>query len=163
MAEYVKPVRGEKHLVRMNYAGPGTKFYNRVRSKVRPMNLVDASAYVHDMWTELSGPHLCHHYSGGNSKVYKDMIQKADAKLINRCMIILKTNGSTLWEKERAAVIAVGMKGASLLKLKSHFVDNDTRIIDKGFAGLEKIRYMNELKSLLFYDKRLMLKGKLFD
>jgi hypothetical protein len=57
LPKFVPPYdRKEMHLPGMNYAGPGTDVFRRLRNKVQPMNELDKACLAHDLDTETRGP-----------------------------------------------------------------------------------------------------------
>jgi len=120
MAVYVPPRKGEKHLPRMNYAGPGTDFYTRTRQNILPMNKVDAAALEHDRWTEARGPHLAMQKARTKAE-YVKLVREADLRLIAACKLVVSDRKASELLRAAALTVIAAMETAWLFKKKSHF------------------------------------------
>ena len=88
---YVKPYDSrEQHLPGMNYCGPGTNVWRRMRSGVRPMDELDALAFKHDLSTEIRGPY--------RSKGIRKNLRGADRQLMVGAKKLLKQGYKPVWK-----------------------------------------------------------------
>jgi hypothetical protein len=102
MPKYVRPYdRQEKHLPGMNYAGPGTDVYKRLRNKVQPMNALDRACLEHDLDVETRGPRRAR---------TKAAIRRSDKKLERRAFMIATGKRSSKDEKRKAWVVYYAMR-----------------------------------------------------
>ena len=90
-AKYVPPYdKREQHLPGMNYAGPGTHVWRRMRAGVKPIDELDQLAYTHDLYTEVRGPN----YSKGKRK----SLRAADKDLLRGAKRLLKSGYQLAWK-----------------------------------------------------------------
>ena len=74
----------EKHYPGMNYCGPGTNVWKRLRNKVQPVDALDRLCYLHDLDTEPRGPY--------RSRGDREKLRASDRRLIAGCRKLLRTN-----------------------------------------------------------------------
>lgn len=91
MVRYVPPLdKKERHLDKMNFAGPGTNVRLRMKMGVKPMDSLDKACFQHDLATEPRGPYT----SRGNPK----KLRAADRKLMNRCDELILRGYRPIWK-----------------------------------------------------------------
>jgi hypothetical protein len=99
---YVPPYDNqEKHMPGMNYCGPGTNVWRRLREKVKPIDALDSACKSHDLVTEPRGPYT----SKGNAR----KLRAADQKLRDKALK-LSMPWSSYPNKELAALVVVAME-----------------------------------------------------
>ena len=97
---YQKPYDSrEKHFPGMNYCGPGTNVWRRMKNGVEPVDALDHAAFKHDLDTEPRGPY--------NSKGQRRKLRAADRLLQRRAEQLLKEGYQPAW---KAIAVAEGMK-----------------------------------------------------
>lgn len=97
---YQKPYDSrEKHFPGMNYCGPGTNVWRRLREGVEPVDALDAAALQHDLDVEPRGPYK----SGGK----RNLLRASDRRLMNAANKLLKEGYQPAW---KAVAVAEGMK-----------------------------------------------------
>ena len=67
----------EKHYPGMNYCGPGTNVWKRMRLGIKPVDELDALCFQHDLDTEPRGPY--------KSRGQKAELRASDQRLIRGC------------------------------------------------------------------------------
>ena len=67
----------EKHYPGMNYCGPGTNVWKRMRLGIKPVDELDALCFQHDLDTEPRGPY--------KSRGRKAELRASDQRLIRGC------------------------------------------------------------------------------
>lgn len=72
----------EKHYPEMNFCGPGTNVWRRIRNGVKPVDALDRLCYYHDLDTEPRGPY--------RSRGQRDKLRSSDKRLIAGCKRLLK-------------------------------------------------------------------------
>jgi hypothetical protein len=72
----------EKHYPEMNYCGPGTNVWRRIRNGVKPVDALDRLCYYHDLDTEPRGPY--------RSQGQRNKLRSSDKRLIAGCKHLLK-------------------------------------------------------------------------
>jgi len=103
MAKYVPPYDAkELHLPGMNFAGPGTDVFRRLREKVQPMNALDKAALAHDLDTETRGPR--------RAKT-KAQVRASDKRLERAAIKIARSPKSSKREKGQAWIVYNAMRG----------------------------------------------------
>lgn len=84
-SRYVPPMdRKERHYPGMNYCGPGTNVWKRIRMGVKPVDELDALCFQHDLDTEPRGPY--------KSRGKRALLRASDKRLIAGCKRLLKKN-----------------------------------------------------------------------
>jgi len=84
-SRYVPPMdRKEQHYPGMNYCGPGTNVWKRIRMGVKPVDDLDALCFQHDLDTEPRGPY--------KSRGKRALLRASDKRLIAGCKRLLKKN-----------------------------------------------------------------------
>lgn len=73
--------RRERHYPFMNYCGPGTNVWKRLRNKVKPMDALDRLCYLHDLDVEPRGPY--------RSRGQRNLLRASDRRLIAGCKKLL--------------------------------------------------------------------------
>jgi hypothetical protein len=102
MPKYVRPYdRQEKHLPGMNYAGPGTNVFRRIRNKVQPMNELDAACLQHDLDVETRGPR--------RAKT-KRAVRASDKRLERKAYQIAIRPSSSKQDKRQAWIVYYAMR-----------------------------------------------------
>ncbi len=82
-ADYLAPLdHKEQHYPGMNYCGPGTNVWKRMRLGVKPMDDLDALCFKHDLDTEPRGPY--------KSSGRRALLRASDQRLIAGCRKLLK-------------------------------------------------------------------------
>ena len=82
-SRYVPPMdRMERHYPGMNYCGPGTNVWKRIRMGVKPVDELDALCFQHDLDTEPRGPY--------KSRGKRALLRASDKRLIAGCKRLLK-------------------------------------------------------------------------
>ena len=80
---YVPPMdKKEKHYPGMNYCGPGTNVWKRIRMGVKPVDELDALCFQHDLDTEPRGPY--------KSRGKRALLRASDKRLIAGCKKLRK-------------------------------------------------------------------------
>jgi hypothetical protein len=80
---YVPPYDSrEKHYPGMNYCGPGTNVWKRMRNGVKPVDALDQLCYLHDLDTEPRGPY--------RSRGKRHLLRASDRRLISGCKNLRK-------------------------------------------------------------------------
>ena len=80
---YVPPMdRKEQHYPGMNYCGPGTNVWKRIRMGVKPVDELDALCFQHDLDVEPRGPY--------KSRGKRALLRASDQRLIAGCKRLLK-------------------------------------------------------------------------
>lgn len=80
---YVPPLDDrEKHYPGMNYCGPGTNVWKRMKLRIKPVDELDALCFQHDLDTEPRGPY--------KSKGRKAELRASDKRLIRNCRMLLR-------------------------------------------------------------------------
>ena len=103
MPKFVPPYDSkEMHLPRMNYAGPGTDVFRRLREKVQPMNELDKACLAHDLDTETRGPRRAR---------TKKAVRASDKRLERIAKRIAISSKTTKSEKALAWVVYYAMRG----------------------------------------------------
>lgn len=103
MPKYVPPYDGkERHLRGMNYAGPGTDVFRRLRNKVEPMNDLDRACLAHDLDTEIRGPRRAR---------TKAQVRASDKRLERRALQIAKARATRPGERRLAWIVYAAMRG----------------------------------------------------
>jgi len=88
---YVPPYdKREQHLPGMNYAGPGTHVWRRMRAGVKPIDELDQLAYTHDLFTEIRGPY--------RSKGRRKQLRAADKDLLRGAKRLLDKGYKPAWK-----------------------------------------------------------------
>ena len=81
-SRYVPPMdRKERHYPGMNYCGPGTNVWKRIRMGVKPVDELDELCFKHDLDTEPRGPY--------RSKGRRALLRASDRRLIAGCKKLL--------------------------------------------------------------------------
>lgn len=82
-ARYVPPMdRKEQHYPGMNFCGPGTNVWKRIRMGVKPVDELDSLCFQHDLDTEPRGPY--------KSRGKRALLRASDKRLIAGCKRLLK-------------------------------------------------------------------------
>ncbi len=82
---YVPPMdRQEQHYPGMNYCGPGTNVWKRIRMGVKPVHELDALCFQHNLDVEPRGPY--------KSRGKRALLRASDKRLIAGCKRLLKKN-----------------------------------------------------------------------
>lgn len=94
----------------MNYCGPGTNVWRRLRTGVEPVDKLDAAALVHDRATEPRGPYT--------SKGKPRLLRKADRILMHEARRLLRAGYTPRWkaeavEKAMRLLLITGARGRS--------------------------------------------------
>ena len=98
-SRYVPPMdRKERHYPGMNYCGPGTNVWKRIRMGVKPVDELDALCFQHDLDTEPRGPY--------KSRGKRALLRASDKRLIAGCKRLLKKYPSDA----RLPLVIVGME-----------------------------------------------------
>ena len=83
-SRYVPPMdRKERHYPGMNFCGPGTNVWKRIRMGVKPVDELDALCFQHDLDTEPRGPY--------KSRGKRALLRASDKRLIAGCKKLLKS------------------------------------------------------------------------
>lgn len=99
---YVKPYDNlEKHMPGMNWCGPGTNVWRRLRENVEPIDELDAACKAHDLVTETRGPY----HSKGDAR----RLRAADKKLL-KVASRLAMPWNSYQPKWRAIAVQMGME-----------------------------------------------------
>ena len=84
-SRYVPPMdRKEQHYPGMNFSGPGTNVWKRIRMGVKPVDELDALCFQHDLDTEPRVPY--------KSRGKRALLRASDKRLIAGCKKLLKKN-----------------------------------------------------------------------
>lgn len=103
MPKFVPPYDSkEMHLPGMNYAGPGTDVFRRLRNNVQPMNELDKACLAHDLDTELRGPRRAR---------TKKAVRASDKRLERVAYRIATRIGTTKQDRALAWVVYYAMRG----------------------------------------------------
>ncbi len=82
-AKYHPPMdRRERHYPGMNFCGPGTNVWKRMRLGIKPTDELDALCFQHDLDTEPRGPY--------KSRGKRAFLRASDKRLISSCRRLLK-------------------------------------------------------------------------
>ena len=80
---YVPPMdQKEKHFPGMNFCGPGTNVWKRMRLGIKPVDELDALCFEHDLDTEPRGPY--------KSRGRRSELRASDKRLIRGCRKLLE-------------------------------------------------------------------------
>lgn len=91
MGPYVAPYDNkEKHFPGMNYCGPGTNVWRRMRNNVRPVDRLDLLCYRHDLDTEPRGPY--------KSQGKRKLLRASDRRLIKGAERLKKEGYKPEWK-----------------------------------------------------------------
>ena len=97
---YQKPYdRREQHFPGMNYCGPGTNVWRRIKNDVKPVDALDHAAFKHDLDTEPRGPY--------NSNGKRKLLRAADRLLQRRAEKLLDEGYKPVW---KAKAVIEGMR-----------------------------------------------------
>ena len=89
----------EKHFPGMNYCGPGTNVWLRMRKNVKPVDELDRLAFKHDLSTEPRGPY--------RSRGERKKLRGADKALMRGAKQLLKEGYEPAW---KAVAVIKGME-----------------------------------------------------
>lgn len=82
-ARYHPPMdRKEQHYPGMNFCGPGTNVWKRMKLGIKPTDELDALCFQHDLDTEPRGPY--------KSRGKRALLRASDERLIAGCKKLLK-------------------------------------------------------------------------
>jgi len=83
LSKYYPPMdRNEQHYPGMNFCGPGTNVWKRMKMGVNPTDELDSLCFQHDLDTEPRGPY--------KSRGKRELLRASDKRLIRSCRTLLK-------------------------------------------------------------------------
>ena len=99
---YVPPYDSrEKHMPGMNFCGPGTNVWRRLRENVKPIDELDSACKAHDIATEPRGPYT--------SKGVPRKLRAADKKLRDAALK-MSMPWSRYPHKDKATLVVFAME-----------------------------------------------------